>query len=182
MKSSRCKLFWVKTDKVDKEDEYASKPLRCDYCCEGKEEGVMRGLYFRLRGSRRALLTKEIQFYMFQGAAKESVCLLYSLIGRGHRKKWRWGGTYKQFTHLGNRTSEWCLLSKSQCHYLWNAWHWTNHLTSSYLFSCLIGLLRTLNKIIIRKAFNQDLKQQGAAADIKISWMWIKNLDSINYG
>lgn len=72
---------------MDKEDEYVSKPLRCDYCCGGKEEGVMRGDCTLDWVVQESLTDKGDSVLCVSGAAKESVCLLYSLIGRGHRKK-----------------------------------------------------------------------------------------------
>ena len=72
---------------MDKEDEYVSKPLRCDYCCGGKEEVVMRGDCTLDWVVQESLTDKGDSVLCVSGAAKESVCLLYSLIGRGHRKK-----------------------------------------------------------------------------------------------
>lgn len=78
---------------MDKEDEYVSKPLRCDYCCGGKEEGVMRGdctldwVVQEILTNLTKRTDKGDSVLCVSGAAKESVCLLYSLIGRGHRKK-----------------------------------------------------------------------------------------------
>lgn len=65
---------------------------------------------------------------------------VYSFGGTGHQNDKRPGSNPNVTTYEMHDTEQ-------------------NHLTSSYLFFCLIGLLRTLNKIIICKAFNQDLKQ-----------------------
>ena len=72
---------------MDKEDESVSKPLRCEYCCEEKEEGVMRGDCTLDWVVQESLTDKGDSVLFVPGAAKESVCLLYSLIGRGHSKK-----------------------------------------------------------------------------------------------
>ena len=72
---------------MKKEYESVSKPLRCDYCCEGKEEGVMRGDCTLDWVVQESLTDKGDSVLCVPGAAKESVCLLYSLIGRGHSKK-----------------------------------------------------------------------------------------------
>ena len=68
-------------------DEYVSKPLRCDYRCEGKEEGVMSRDCTLDWVVQESLTDKRNLVLCVPGAAKESVCLLYSLIGRGHSRK-----------------------------------------------------------------------------------------------